>query len=141
MIRMVVMAAALLLTGNSGEAADIEMHDGRVRLVPPVADSSAAYFTLRNRSNRPRTLTSITADCCRKVMMHKVQMIDGRMTMLPLPRITIPANGEWRFRPQGDHIMLMGLKQPLRKGDQVTLTLHFANGERENLMLPVRDMR
>jgi copper(I)-binding protein len=38
----------------------------------------------------------------------------------------IPANGSFELKPGGAHLMLVDIKQPLKEGDRVALTLKFA---------------
>ena len=48
------------------------------------------------------------------------------MTMRATDEVEVPAGGSAVFAPQGAHIMLVGLKQPLKKGDRFKAILHFA---------------
>ncbi|MDX8412827.1 MAG: copper chaperone PCu(A)C [Mariprofundales bacterium] len=141
MQRITTTLAALLLTTATALAADIDINSGWIRMVPPVAENSAAYLTLHNRSHHPVTLRAITSDCCRKAAMHTMTMVNHRMKMRLLPQITIAAGGKKRFAPGGDHIMLMGLTQPLAAGARISLTLHFADGHTMQALLPVVDKR
>ena len=49
----------------------------------------------------------------------------GIMKMRAVKQIAIPANGSIKLQHGGFHIMLMGLKKPLREGDKFDLTLIF----------------
>jgi len=40
--------------------------------------------------------------------------------------VALAAGSQVKFMPGGYHIMLMGLKQPLKAGDRFPLTLKFA---------------
>jgi copper(I)-binding protein len=53
--------------------------------------------------------------------------MDGSiMRMRQLPGIDLPAGGAVALQPGGNHIMLIGLKAPLKEGDKFPLTLTFA---------------
>jgi periplasmic copper chaperone A len=47
------------------------------------------------------------------------------MKMRPLDGVEVPAGGTAEFSPGADHIMLIGLKAPLKAGDRFALTLRF----------------
>ena len=50
------------------------------------------------------------------------------MRMAPEARVPVPAGGQVSFAPGGRHLMLIGLKRPLKLGDKVPATLKFASG-------------
>ena len=53
-------------------------------------------------------------------------MNNGVMTMRPLPAgVPVPPGQTVAFAPGGYHLMLMGLKGPLKEGDRVKATLTF----------------
>jgi copper(I)-binding protein len=52
-------------------------------------------------------------------------MDDGVMKMRKLEKLGIPAGGSALLKPSGDHIMLFGLKAPLKEGDLLPITLVF----------------
>ena len=48
----------------------------------------------------------------------------------------VPADGELVLKPGGDHIMLTGVRTPLRPGEHFPMTLHFkSSGRRDNQSL------
>jgi copper(I)-binding protein len=57
------------------------------------------------------------------VEIHEMKMDNGVMRMRAMPALTLPANQAVDLAPGGYHVMLMGLKQVLKPGDSVPLTL------------------
>jgi copper(I)-binding protein len=57
------------------------------------------------------------------VELHEMKMDNGVMRMRAMPALTLPANQAVNLAPGGYHVMLMGLKQPLKAGDTVPITL------------------
>jgi len=47
--------------------------------------------------------------------------------MIPQESVPLAAGAKVEFKPGGLHVMLIGLKQDLKVGDQFELTLHFKN--------------
>jgi hypothetical protein len=91
-----------------------------------VGMNAAGYLTLANRGRAADRLTgAATADAAR-VSIHVSRQIGAVMTMRPVAGLDIPAGGSVTLAPGGYHLMLEGLKRPLRSGDKITVQLHFA---------------
>ena len=59
-------------------------------------------------------------------MLHESRMEGEVMKMVPLENgVEVPAHGSAELKPLGMHVMLMGLRQPLKEGDTFPLTLVF----------------
>lgn len=64
----------------------------------------------------------------------------GMMTMQPVERILLPAGTTVQLKPGGYHIMLLGLVQPLKVGDEVEVTLTFEKAQPQTVKVPVKEM-
>jgi copper(I)-binding protein len=64
---------------------------------------------------------------------------DGTMEMIPQESIALPADSEVELKPGSYHVMLVGLKQDLKAGDEFPLTLKFKNHEDVTLTVAVID--
>jgi copper(I)-binding protein len=64
-----------------------------------------------------------------------MKMQGNTMTMHAVDAVVLPAGQEVVFGPGGYHVMLFGLKQQLKEGDSVPLTLvvEGAGGKREDV--------
>jgi periplasmic copper chaperone A len=60
------------------------------------------------------------------------------MKMRRVESIDLPAGQPVSLKPNGYHIMLMGLTQPLKEGQTFPLTLTFAKAGPENLSVTVQ---
>ncbi|RTG95548.1 copper chaperone PCu(A)C [Thermus scotoductus] len=114
---------------------------GWVRLVPPVVKDTAAYLTLENRGKTPLRLVGAETEVAERVSFHQYhrehrggQVVLG---MRPLPYLDIPPGGRVEFRPGKYHLMLEGLKRPLKAGEKVVLVLRFQDGSKLKVILPV----
>ena len=54
--------------------------------------------------------------------------------------VDVAAKGEAALAPGGNHVMLIGLTQQLKEGQQVDLTLKFSDGSSQQLTAPVRSV-
>lgn len=118
--------------------ADVEVAHGYVRAVPPGQSISAAYLVLKNTADRPVQLQSAHSKGALTVELHQSMEQDGVMRMRAIKQVEIPPGGEYRLQPGGNHLMLMGLKQPLNAGDSLDINLSFSDGQQLQLLLPVR---
>lgn len=135
------MAALLGGTGFAGEP-PVKIEQGWVRAVPPSSSDSVAYMTLVNTSDQPLRLTGGSTPAAEIVMpmVTTKKTMNGQevIGMKRVDELIIPAHGQLTLSPDGDHLMLMTLKEHPKPGEKVKLTLHFEPGGKEvTTALPV----
>ncbi len=144
---MLVLVGTLILSACGGMAktdehtagTDIEAHDFWARAALKDGNS-AAYMLLHNHTQAEDALIGASSDVAASVEIHLSQMkADGTMEMIPQEAIVVPADGEVELKPGSYHVMLIGLKNDLNVGDEITLTLHFKNHEDITLTIPVME--
>lgn len=110
--------------------------DSYVRAMPPGVPNSAAYFTLEN--DGPSTkLVGVDVAFANEAQLHTILEEDGMVKMRQMPSFEIPEDGTLTLSESGDHVMLLGLKQPLESGKKVNLTLKFDDGSELPIELTV----
>ena len=89
----------------------------------PVAGQkvASAYVELTSPGNA--ALVAAGSAVAGRVEMHSMAMEGGVMRMRAVPRIELPAGQTVKLAPGGLHLMLFDLKQPIKPGDKVALTL------------------
>jgi len=136
----------LLLAGLAGLAgvAQADSHGGKLmihdpwaRATPGRAPNGAAFLTIRNTGDGDRLVAAASAVAAR-TELHTTQMDGGVMKMRQVEAIEVPAGGMAELKPGSYHVMLMGLKQPLKEGEAFDLTLRFAGGAEITVSVPVR---
>ena len=113
---------------SSGLAADaVTIDDAWVKAA--AEGMSGAFATLRNTGPTDVTISSATSTAATAVELHEtVEAETGEIVMRAKDGgFTIPAGGELRLEPGGNHIMLMGLVRPVQAGDEVTFLLTFSD--------------
>src|SRR5487761_2435792 len=70
-------------------------------------------------------LTATEAATLVAVQIHEMKMENDVMKMRPISRLDLPAGKSVELKPGGYHVMLMDLKQPLKKGEAVPIKLRF----------------
>jgi copper(I)-binding protein len=123
----------------AGSAADlVSVIDPYVRAVPPGQPNSAAFMTLENQDGAAHAVVNATSPVAKVVELHTHIHEGGMMMMRRIDQVDVPANGKAELKPGGLHVMLIGLKQELKPGEMIPLTLEFEDGSEKALKAPVR---
>jgi copper(I)-binding protein len=136
-ILVFILAIAFLLSGCAAPAT--EGVDVREAWARPAAqgDNGAVYFVIR--SSEADELVGVTSDVAEVVEMHESMMSGDVMEMHQLESVPLSAGEEVTFEPGSLHLMLVGLKQDLKAGDDIPITLHFKKYQDIQLHVSVQD--
>jgi hypothetical protein len=108
------------------KAGDLVITQAWSRATPGGAKIGGGYLTIENKGSAPDRLVGGSADIAEKVQVHEMAMSNGVMTMRPLENgLTIAPGKTVKLAPGGNHLMLVGLKHPLKQGDKLPITLEF----------------
>ena len=90
-------------------------------------ENGAVYFVLQNDSREQDELIDVSSSLADSVEMHESSMVMGTdvMEMDQVSSVALDAGTEVAFAPGGLHVMLVDIKNELKVGDVVELTLHF----------------
>jgi hypothetical protein len=103
----------------------------------PAAKSGALYFTIRNDGDAADKLTTVQTDAAQMAMLHENVEENGVVSMRHVEAITIAPKETLTLAPKKMHVMLMGLKAPLKKGERLAVTLTFEKAGEVKLDVPV----
>jgi len=98
-----------------------------VRATVAEQQSTGAFMVLRAGS--PSRLVAVQSRVAASVEMHEMVMEGDVMRMRAMPAVALAAGADVTFKPGSYHLMLMGLKQPLKPGEKVPLTLVFESAD------------
>ena len=82
------------------------------------------YFRIDGGPTADRLL-AVSADIAQSVELHTMRMDGDVMRMRQLDSVDVPAKQSVEFKPGGMHVMLIGLKTPLKVGNNFPMTLRF----------------
>ena len=125
---------------HGNQHGNIHIQHAYARAVPPGQPNSAAFMTLRNMSDAANAVVSASSPAAEVVELHTHTMDGGMMKMRKIEKIDIPAKGMTELKPGGLHIMLIGLKEQLKPGMKVSLSLKFADGSESSVEAPVQEV-
>ena len=122
-------------------ASDVTVIDAFARAsAVPTAKAGAVYMTFINNSSRTDRLLSVTTAASDTAQLHESVEKNGVATMKPVAALEIPAGGTVELKPGGIHVMLTGLRAPLKKGDMIMLELKFEQAGTVEVMAHVGDV-
>jgi copper(I)-binding protein len=108
------------------------------RIPAPPADVAGLYLRAVDTGGEGDRLTGVSSAAAGHVMLHETVREGDRMRMVHAAGgLAVPAGGALELRPGGAHVMLMGLRQPLREGDRVPVELIFERAGMLALEVPV----
>lgn len=131
----VVLSAGPALA-HSYKLGSLDIHHPWAR--PTTGNTGAAYFEIANAGKSDDTLIAIESDVARSVELHTTIMDGTVMRMRKLDRLPLPAGKTVKAAPGGLHIMLVGLKAPLKDGDQFPMRLVFEKAGRIEVSVHVQ---
>lgn len=122
----------LMLFAMSACAGEVAVTEASVRATAPGQDTAAV--ALHIKAAREATLVAVSSPAAKRVEIHVMKHANGMMEMRAVESLPLPAN-QVVVLGSGSHIMLVGLKRPLKAGErvQIMLAVQFAGGRQEHV--------
>ena len=139
-----IAAVTILLFNQDVTAKDYQIGDLKIsepwaRSSPSRAKTGAAYVTkISNHGSKIDRLIDASAPVAKRVEVHTNIIENGIAKMRHVKAIDINPGHSITLKPGGYHIMLMGLKAPLKIGDIFPLTLTFEKAGEIKVMTEIR---
>ena len=145
-LSVVVALLITMLTGCGSSAPDESTMASHVAVSDQWASASddgmaAVFGVFTNTGDRDATVVAGDSPAAASVELHEVVRGGGGAGVMQ-PKdggFIVPAGGRHELSPGADHLMLMQLKEPLRPGADVTVTVRFADGSSLPVTAQVRD--
>ncbi|TDP61497.1 copper chaperone PCu(A)C [Roseateles toxinivorans] len=124
-----LLGAALLATAS----AQVAVKDPWVRATVAQQKATGAFMQLT--AAKDTRLVAVSTTLTPMAEVHEMAMDNNVMKMRQIPALDLPAGKAVELKPGGYHLMLMDLKQQVKAGDTVPLTLVFEDkaGKRESV--------
>jgi copper(I)-binding protein len=132
MIKAGWMGLGALLVTAQCMAGEVTVSDVWSRATAP--GQEATVVGLRITSQKEARMVAVSSPVS-EAQMHSMVHENGMMKMRKLDSLALPARQEIVLGAGGDHLMLVGLKKPLKAGEIVplTLTVEFADKRTEKV--------
>jgi hypothetical protein len=118
----------------------IHVADAKARPTAP-GGTGVIYMTVMNHGATDDDLTGLSTPVADKAEMHRTTDMNGMSRMEAVADLPVKAMGSVTFGPGGLHVMLTGLKQPLKLGDSFPLTLTFAKAGQVAVTVTVQQIK
>jgi protein SCO1/2 len=116
----------------------LEVEGAWVRALPPTVNSTVAYMTILNKSNKADQLISIRSPLAKLTEVHESYTQNGMGLMRRIDDVVIPANGSLKLEPRGFHAMMMDIKKVPKEGEKIPLILSFRHAGDVSVYADVR---
>lgn len=138
-MRSLVLLVSSLLVMHQAQAETItpvQIEDAYSYATAASQKNGAVFFTVEHQTPGDRLIKaeSHVADL---VELHTHIMEGEVMKMRKVDALEIPESGTLELKPQADHIMLIGLKEPLVEGQSFPLKLTFEKSGEQTIEVPV----
>jgi periplasmic copper chaperone A len=139
---LTLAATTLLIVAASlafGQGTSIQVGQPWARATPAGASTGAVYLTITNKSQEMDRLLSASSDVADKLQIHEMKVVNGVMEMREITGgLSVSAGGSVELKPGSYHIMLSGLKKPLKAAETIPLTLDFEKAGKVSITVPIR---
>jgi copper(I)-binding protein len=127
-------------TSAASVAVKVQVSEAWIR--PAVKGQSGTGGFMNLMSPEGATLVGFSTPIAEMAELHEMAMQGDVMRMRPIESLALPAGQTVGLKPGGHHLMLMGLKKPLKAGEhiQLTLKLKAADGKMltQTIQVPVQ---
>ena len=131
MRRLVAFAVAASFFGPA--YAQVTVKDAWIRATAPQQKTAAAYMQIT--SARDARLVEVRSPVAATLEVHETRVENNVSKMRPVTSFALPAGKTVELAPGGHHLMLVGIKEPIKEGQSVPLTLvvEGKDGKRESV--------
>lgn len=141
-VALLLFSVAALPVGSAAAAdyklGSLEVTQPWARATPKGASTGAAYMTITNSGSKAARLSCAESPAAAKCQIHEMAMSNGVMKMRPVEGgVEIEPGQTMTLKPGGYHIMLEGLKAPLKAGDKLEATLTSSDGGSVKVEFPI----
>ncbi len=119
LIAMLAFGAAAQTTPSP-----VMVQDAWARATSAAATTGAVYLTIVDHGG-PDRLIGFATPVASTAQLHETTMQGNVMKMRPVAGLAVTDKGPVTLGPGGYHVMLVGLKRPLRQGETFPLSVTF----------------
>lgn len=135
-----LLAAGACAHANGYHAGDVYIEHPYARATVPHQTTGAAYLVIENKGKKDDRLVGLASPIAASVEIHTMSMDGNVMKMREVSEVALKPAAKIAMQPGGGyHLMLIGLRQPLKAGDRFPLTLSFEKAGRAEVLVIVEE--
>lgn len=136
-MRLLLLAFALLASfAAQAQSPVVKIDDPWVRATVAPQKATGAFMQLT--SAKPAKVVAASSPVAAVVEIHEMKMDDGVMKMRAVDALPLPAGQAVALKPGSYHVMLMGLKAPIKAGETVPLTLTVEGEDKQRTTVEIK---
>lgn len=129
----------VLMAASTCAWADIHAAQAWSRFTAPSVPTGVVFMQLHNAGPQADALVSASSPVAKKVEIHNHINDKGVMRMRQVAKVDVPAGQSVSLQPGGYHVMLIGLKKPLKLNDTFPVTLKYQSGKTQKITATVNN--
>lgn len=114
----------------------LKVDDPWVRATVAPQKATGAFMQLT--SVKAAKVVAVSSPVAAMVEIHEMKMDDGVMKMRAVEALPLPAGQAVALKPGSYHVMLMGLKAPIKAGETVPLTLTVEGEDKQRTTVEIK---
>lgn len=135
-MKKLFITGLLALTTAAWAQTTVKVEEAWVRGTVATQKATGAFMRLTPSANA--RLVEAKSPVAGVVEIHEMAMENDVMRMRQVPGLDLAAGRTLELKPGGYHVMLMDLKQPLKAGEQVPITLVFEDAAQKRFTQEVK---
>jgi hypothetical protein len=128
-------ALALFFLAASAHA-EVVVKDAWIRATVPQQKVGGVFLQIESSSDAK--LIEAHSDAAASAELHEMKLDNNIMRMRAIEQLALPAGKPIDLKPGGYHLMLMGLKNQVKVGDVIPLTLVIENKDKKRQTVQVK---
>ena len=133
-MRRLLLASALL--ASFAAQAQVKVDDPWVRATVAPQKATGAFMQLT--SAKAAKVVAASSPLAAMVEIHEMKMDGDNMKMRAVEALPLPAGQVVALKPGSYHVMLMGLKAPIKAGETVPLTLTVEGEDKQRTAVEIK---
>lgn len=133
-----LIGAGLMQPAMAQQTSSMQIESPWARPTIGKSKLTAAYMRIVNNGSEPDHLVAASSPAAGKVELHDNIRDGDVMKMREVKTIEIKPGDKVELKPAGLHMMVLDLKQPLKPGQSLPMTLQFEKAGKIQIDVPVR---
>lgn len=129
-------AACALLCATALAQAEVTVKNAWIRATVPQQKVGGVFLQIESTSDAKLIEAHSTAAASAE--LHEMKFDNNIMRMREIDQLALPAGKPVDLKPGGYHLMLMGLKNQVKVGDVIPLTLVIENKDKKRQTIEVK---
>lgn len=130
------IVALAIVSITASAHAEVVVKDAWIRATVPQQKVGGVFLQIESSSDAK--LIEAHSDAAASAELHEMKLDNNIMRMRAIEQLALPAGKPVDLKPGGYHLMLMGLKNQVKVGDVIPLTLVIENKDKKRQTVQVK---